>query len=119
MFTVDLTRQFDVTDDDGEHDHYVQVHCELRYEPEPDLDALGSFESWFFHDAAADLDEWFTAMEGRLALLLGRRPSGNDLYVEPVQLLLPCKIAGFGMRAGRACAGRRSRCGRSSGPLAS
>ncbi|CAM5510945.1 MULTISPECIES: hypothetical protein [Streptomyces] len=26
MFTVDLTRQFDVTDEDGEHDHYVQVH---------------------------------------------------------------------------------------------
>ncbi|UFQ99954.1 hypothetical protein KBP30_01450 [Streptomyces sp. Go40/10] len=48
MFTVGLTRQFDVTDDDGEHDHYVQVHCELRYEAEPDLDALGSFDSWFF-----------------------------------------------------------------------
>ncbi|WP_369148990.1 hypothetical protein [Streptomyces sp. R44] len=48
MFTVDLTRQFDITDDDGEHDHYVQVHCELRYECEPALDALGSFNSWFF-----------------------------------------------------------------------
>ncbi len=84
MFTVDLTRQFDVSDDCGEHDHYVQVHCELRYGPEPDLDALGSFDSWFFHDAGADLDEWFAAMEGRLALLLGRRPAETDLYEEPV-----------------------------------
>ncbi|MFE3526891.1 hypothetical protein ACFXOD_35990 [Streptomyces sp. NPDC059161] len=84
MFTVDLTRQFDVTDDDGEHVHYVQVHCELRYEPEPDLKALGSFDSWFFHDAGADLDEWFAAVEGRLALLLGRRPSEIDLHEEPV-----------------------------------
>ncbi|MFF5000987.1 hypothetical protein ACFY3Y_38865, partial [Streptomyces sp. NPDC000656] len=24
MFTVDLTRQFDISDDGGEHDHYVQ-----------------------------------------------------------------------------------------------
>ncbi|MER7576968.1 hypothetical protein [Streptomyces sp. NPDC126514] len=84
MFTVDLTRQFDVSDDGGEHDHYLQVHCELRYEPEPDLDALGSFDSWLFHDAGADLDEWFVAMERRLALLLGRRPSEIDLYEERV-----------------------------------
>ncbi|MEV4680605.1 hypothetical protein [Streptomyces kurssanovii] len=83
LFTVDLTRQFDITDD-GEHDHYMQVHCELRYEPEPDLDALGSFDSWFFHDAGADLDDWFAAVEGRLALLLGRRPSEIGLYEEPV-----------------------------------
>ncbi|MEV5887207.1 hypothetical protein AB0L74_31880 [Streptomyces sp. NPDC052020] len=84
MFTVDLTRQFGVSDAGGEHDHYVQVHCELRYEPEPDLDALGSFDSWFFHDADADLDEWFAAMEEHPALLLGRRPSEIDLYEEPV-----------------------------------
>ncbi|GGT24466.1 hypothetical protein GCM10010271_29820 [Streptomyces kurssanovii] len=35
--------RFDIIDD-GEHDHYMQVHCELRYEPEPDLDALGRFK---------------------------------------------------------------------------
>ena len=54
MFTVDLTRQFAVVDGDGEHDHFVQVHCELRYAPESALDALGSFGPWFFHDAGAD-----------------------------------------------------------------
>lgn len=53
MFTVDFARQFDISDDDGQHDHYLQVHCELRYEPEPALDVLGSFDSWFFHDATA------------------------------------------------------------------
>jgi hypothetical protein len=83
MFTVDLTRQFDVSDDDGEHDHHMQVHCELRYEPERDLDALGSFDSWFFHGADADLDGWFAAMEERLVLLLDRRPAEIDLYEEP------------------------------------
>ncbi|MGA5199061.1 hypothetical protein [Streptomyces exfoliatus] len=34
MFTLDLTRQFELNDAEGEHDHYVQVHCELRYEPQ-------------------------------------------------------------------------------------
>lgn len=84
MFTVDLTRQFDISDDDGEHDHYVQVHCELRYEPRPALDALGSFDSWFFHDADVDLDHWFAVMEGHLEPLLDRGPSGVDLYEESV-----------------------------------
>ncbi|MDX3772455.1 MULTISPECIES: hypothetical protein [unclassified Streptomyces] len=84
MFTVDLTRQFDISDDDGEHDHYVQVHCELRYECEPALDALGGFDSWFFHDADADLDQWLAAMEGHLELLLARGPSEIDVYEESV-----------------------------------
>lgn len=84
MFTVDLTRQFDISDDDGEHDHYIQIHYELRYECEPALDALGSFNSWFFHDADADLDEWLATMEGHLELLLARVPSEIDVYEEPV-----------------------------------
>ncbi|MFJ2407184.1 hypothetical protein ACIOUE_38475 [Streptomyces xanthochromogenes] len=84
MFTVDLTRQFDISDDEGEHEHYVQVHCELRYECEPVLDALRSFDSWFFHDADANLDEWFAAMEGHLELVLARVPAEIDVYEERV-----------------------------------
>ncbi|MET9452895.1 hypothetical protein [Streptomyces cinerochromogenes] len=84
MFTVNLTRQFAISDDEGEHEHYVQVHCELRYECEPVLDALGSFASWFFHDADANLDEWFAAMEGHLELVLARVPAEIDVYEEPV-----------------------------------
>ncbi|MFE4412613.1 hypothetical protein [Streptomyces sp. NPDC056821] len=84
MFTVDLTRQFDISDVDGEHDHYVQVHCELRYEPEPALDAMGRFDSWFFHDTDADLGQWFTTMERHLELLLERAPFEIDVHEEPV-----------------------------------
>lgn len=84
MFTVDLARQFDIGDDGGQHDHYVQVHCELRYACEPALDALGRFNSWFFHDAGADLDEWLAAMEEHLGPLLARVPSEIDVYEEPV-----------------------------------
>ncbi|MFF9908977.1 hypothetical protein [Streptomyces sp. NPDC013457] len=84
MFTMDLTRQFDISDDEGDHEHYVQVHCELRYECDPVLDALGSFDSWFFHDADADLDEWFAAMERYLERVLARAPAEIDVYEEPV-----------------------------------
>ncbi|MBY8844575.1 hypothetical protein K7864_25425 [Streptomyces sp. SP2-10] len=36
----------------------MQVHCEVRYGSEPALEALGSFDSWFFHGAGDDLEEW-------------------------------------------------------------
>ncbi|MEU6963813.1 hypothetical protein [Streptomyces chrestomyceticus] len=57
-FTLDLVRQFEVEDDDGEHDHYVQVHCALRYAPAPELRALGHFHSWFFFDSDGDVGRW-------------------------------------------------------------
>ncbi|CAM5274309.1 hypothetical protein STANM309S_06455 [Streptomyces tanashiensis] len=43
-----------------------------------------SFNSWFFHDADAGLDEWLVAMEGHLEPLLARAPSEIDVYEEPV-----------------------------------
>ena len=110
MFTVDLTRQFDISDDAGEYDRDVQIHCELRYECEPALDVLGSFNSWFFHDDHADLDEWLAAMEGHLEPLLARVPSEIDVYEEPVQVVTP---------AGLAFAGGRNRRGRTSDASAS
>ncbi|UUU18881.1 hypothetical protein [Streptomyces sp. DSM 40750] len=58
VFTLDLARQFEVNDATGEHDHYIQLHCELRYEPVFQLRALGHFESWFFHDTDDELDRW-------------------------------------------------------------
>ncbi len=61
-FTLDFVRQFVVVDEDGDHDHFVQVHCELRYGPVPALRALGSFDSWYFRDSGDDLGEWGEAM---------------------------------------------------------
>ncbi|GAA1139371.1 hypothetical protein F4556_006948 [Kitasatospora gansuensis] len=84
MFTVDFTRQFDINDDDGEHCHYVQVHCELRYPPDPALRDLGSFNSWFFHDTGEELEQWAEELGGRLDPLRNRRPAGIHLYEGPV-----------------------------------
>ncbi|MGW6411698.1 hypothetical protein ACWF95_31545 [Streptomyces vinaceus] len=84
MFTLDLTRQFEVNDAEGEHDHYVQVHCALRYEPQTALRDLGSFDAWFFHDSDGDLDAWADSLSSRRALLEGHKPGEIILYEEPI-----------------------------------
>ncbi|MFE0702334.1 hypothetical protein [Streptomyces sp. NPDC058872] len=85
-FVLDLTRQFEVSDSDGDHDHYVQVHCELRYGLAPALEALGSFDSWFFHDAGDDLEEWAQGLTGRAAwaTIHRRKPTEIRVYQEQV-----------------------------------
>lgn len=86
MFLLDLTRQFEVVQADGEHDYFVQVHCEMRYEPAPELSALGSFDSWFFHDAAEDLDAWVAELiDGHgWEVIRHHSPSVVEVYEEQV-----------------------------------
>ncbi|MBT2387336.1 hypothetical protein J7E86_27935 [Streptomyces sp. ISL-11] len=45
----------------------MQVHCELRYGLAPALEALGSFDSWFFHGAGDDLEGWAQGLTERAA----------------------------------------------------
>ncbi|WKU42600.1 hypothetical protein Q3V23_00090 [Streptomyces sp. VNUA116] len=85
-FTLDLTRQFEVSDSDGDHDHYVQVHCELRYGLTPALEALGSFHSWFFHDAGADLEEWAQVLTERAAWTAIRKLKPTEIRVYQEQV---------------------------------
>ena len=42
LFTVGLVRQFEICDEWGEHEGYVQFRCEFGFEPEPELAALGN-----------------------------------------------------------------------------
>ncbi|MFE2532140.1 hypothetical protein [Streptomyces sp. NPDC059371] len=85
-FTLDLARQFEVTDSGGDHDYYVQVHCELRYGRAPALEALGSFNSWFFHGAGDDLEAWARGLTERAAWAAIRRlePAEIRVYQEQV-----------------------------------
>lgn len=52
----------------------------------PALVALGSFDSWFFHDAGGDLDEWARGLAERAAwrMIRGLRPTGIRVYQERV-----------------------------------
>ncbi|MGW4701431.1 hypothetical protein [Streptomyces sp. NPDC004285] len=81
---MDLTRQFDINDEDGEHDHFVQIHCELLYAPDQLLRDLGSFTSWFFHDSDDNIDRWAEALSGRLEALSGRKPTEINIYEERI-----------------------------------
>ncbi len=85
-FTVDLTRQFEISDSDGDHDHYVQVHCELGYGRAPALEALGSFDSWFFHNAGDDLEEWAKGLaeQAAWAMIHRLKPTEIRVYQEQV-----------------------------------
>ncbi|MER5477004.1 hypothetical protein ABT026_08465 [Streptomyces sp. NPDC002734] len=85
-FTVDLVRQFEIFDAEGDHAAFVQVHCEVRFDPEPALEALGSFTSWFFHDGGQDLDAWAREVTGRpaWAVACARTPTGVLVYQEGV-----------------------------------
>ncbi|KOU08813.1 hypothetical protein ADK86_03135 [Streptomyces sp. NRRL F-5755] len=81
-----MTRQFEVVDRDGDHDHYVQISCELNYGLPPALQALGSYSSWFFHDSGADLDHWAGEVSSRAAwaTISGYKPVGVRVFEEPV-----------------------------------
>ncbi|MET8404339.1 hypothetical protein [Streptomyces sp900116325] len=60
------------------------LRAELEVGRSTKTELLGGFDSWFFHDANADLDEWLAAMEVHLELLLARGPSEIDVYEESV-----------------------------------
>src|SRR5438874_640639 len=36
-YIFDFVRQFEVVADDGEHDHFEQLHCEFQFEPTASL----------------------------------------------------------------------------------
>ncbi|MCF2530781.1 hypothetical protein [Yinghuangia soli] len=82
MFSVDFCRQFEIVGEDGEFEHYVQVHCELIYPADPELDALGGFNSWFFHDSGDDLEAWAAAIGSHQvwSALDTRRPSSLRVW---------------------------------------
>lgn len=86
VFTLDLVRQFEISDSNGDHDHYMQIHCELRYGPVPALESLGSFNSWFFHDAGDDLEGWAQGLTERAgwATIRRFRPTEIRVYQERV-----------------------------------
>jgi hypothetical protein len=87
MFHLDLTRQFEIVDDAGEHEGFVQFHCTLHYPPDPELTALGRHDQWWFHDGDSEsLPAWLAALEARpeWSLLRARRPSSVVIGSEDI-----------------------------------
>lgn len=60
LFYFDPVCQFEITDSDGEHDHFEQLHCELTCTPDESLSGVEA-SLWSFDYATADA--FFGAVE--------------------------------------------------------
>jgi hypothetical protein len=85
LFELDLVRQFEVVDAEGDHDHYVQMHCTLRYAPTPELAALGADQCWWFPDQVT-LAAWLHSVAARpeWAVLDAQKPKQVAVHQENV-----------------------------------
>jgi hypothetical protein len=84
-FTLSFVRQFE-TLADGEHDHYIQFHCDLLFEPTADLKALGAYNSWRFSRDAASVDAWLLQIRARpeWELFAVYAPISHEVWQEDV-----------------------------------
>jgi hypothetical protein len=85
LFELDLVCQFELVDDQGDHDHYVQLHCTLRYTPTPELEALGADHCWWFPNQGA-LAAWLRSVASRpeWAVLEAQKPRQVAVHQEDV-----------------------------------
>ena len=60
LFYFDPVCQFEITDSDGEHDHFEQLHCELTCVPDDTVNGVEA-SLWSFDYPTADA--FFTAVE--------------------------------------------------------
>ena len=82
-FHLDLVRQFEVLDGD-EHDHYVQFHCELIFDPTAELRRLGGFDDWYFYGGDSPAPGgWLASIRGRQEWMV--LPSKEPLEVRVSQ----------------------------------
>ena len=57
-FVVSVVRQLEVVDAGGEHESYVQVQFEVRYDVDDDLAAVGPHSQWWFPGGGTSWDDW-------------------------------------------------------------
>jgi hypothetical protein len=57
-FVIGFTRQFEVEDDEGEHECFVHVRCDYRYPIDPDVEAAGNHAQWWHRAEPEPLTDW-------------------------------------------------------------
>lgn len=77
-FYLEFLRQFEVLDEDGEHDRFEQLHCEFRFPASEATRSFGAFDHWWFPDDPAQPWAEFVA-------LVERRPEFHALRSIPPQ----------------------------------
>ena len=78
LFYFDPVCQFEITDSDGEHDHFEQLHCEMTCAPD---EALSGIEAslWSFDYPTADA--FFAAVESLPAFHAAARRAGYSVSI--------------------------------------
>ena len=78
LFYFDPVCQFEITDSDGEHDHFEQLHCELTCAPDASLSGVEA-SLWSFDCPTADA--FFAAVEALPAFQVAVRRLDYHLSV--------------------------------------
>ena len=78
LFYFDPVCQFEKTDDEGEHDHYEQLHCELTCSPNELLKSTNT-NLWSFEYPTADA--FFAAVEALPEFQVAVQQEGYALEV--------------------------------------
>ena len=78
LFYFDPVCQFEQTDDEGEHDHYEQLHCELTCPPN-ELLISTSANLWLFDYSTAEA--FFAAVEALPEFQVAVQQSGYTVAV--------------------------------------
>jgi hypothetical protein len=82
-FYVDFLRQFEVVEEDGEHDHYEQLHCEFRFPVKEVTRSFGNFNHWWFaHDDAQPWADFVALVEGRPEFIAFRSVTPQAARIE-------------------------------------
>jgi hypothetical protein len=82
-FQIGLVRQFSFFEA-GEYDHMEQLHCNLHFQPDAELRALGAFNTWA--DYYSSLDDFcqFVGARPEWALVDTRGAMPLELFQEEV-----------------------------------
>jgi hypothetical protein len=82
-FVLNMVRQLEVVDTDGEHEFYSQVRFEYRYPLDAELEAAGSHSERFFPGDGPSFESWLdSVLRSPIGGLLGGRNPREFLVSE-------------------------------------
>ncbi|MDM8085788.1 hypothetical protein QUV83_13510 [Cellulomonas cellasea] len=62
-FVMGVVRQLEIVDAAGQHERYVQVNFELRYQMDANLDSVGNYSEWWFPGDVVSFDSWLGTVD--------------------------------------------------------
>ncbi|MER6590907.1 hypothetical protein ABT214_03400 [Micromonospora purpureochromogenes] len=61
-FVLNVVRQLEVVDSSGEHEAYIHVQFEFRYQLDEELQSAGSYSEWWFPGSERSLNSWIDSI---------------------------------------------------------